>query len=217
MGGKVLVVDDDETVRDVVELLLRHEHEVKVVSDGNSALAAAAETDFDVVVLDYQLPDMMGTEVGFVLRKTSPHMRVLVFSAVQEGADKLDPVWADLFVAKGDVSELPEVIARAVGWKRETDAWLMETPKRWPTPRYLPLRRNGDGSVTGFLRSFGDSARPVVYLLSEWPVPEGYFDQPNPHYEYADFEALISEGWRVATPLSSRDLRERRNGAGAAR
>ena len=207
----MLVVDDDESVRQVVGLLLSHEHDVTVVSDGEAALAAAAEQDYDVVVLDYQLPKMMGTEIGFTLRKTSPRVRVLVFSAVQEGADKLDPVWADLFVSKGDVSELPGVIARAVNWLPETDAWLMETPRRWPTPRYLPLRRNSDRTVTGFLRSFGDSARPVVYLLSEWPVPEGYFEQPNPHYEYADFEALISEGWRIATPVTATNLRDRRS------
>lgn len=217
MGGRILVVDDDESVRAVIGVLLERDHEVVLVSDGASALAAIEAHDFDVALLDYELPDMKGTEVGFVLRRRSPLVKVIVFSAVQESANKIDPIWADVFLSKTDVGELPKVVEKVIRWNPESDAWLMSSPRRWPTPRYLPLRRNGNGAVTGFLRSLGDSTAPVVYLLSEWPVPEGYFGRSTPHYDYGDFEMLVADGWRVASSLSSSELRDRRSGARSSR
>ena len=217
MGGRILVVDDDESVRAVIGVLLGRDHEVVVVGDGASALAAIEEHEFDVALLDYDLPDMKGTEVGFVLRQRTPRVKVIVFSAVQESANKIDPIWADVFLSKTDVGELPKVVEKVIRWNPESDAWLMSSPRRWPTPRYLPLRRNGNGAVTGFLRSLGDNTAPVVYLLSEWPVPEGYFGRSTPHYDYGDFEMLVADGWRVASPLSSAELRDRRAGARSAR
>ncbi len=217
MGGRILVVDDDESVRAVVGVLLERDHEVVLVHDGSAALHAIADKEFDVAVVDYELPDMKGTELGFVLRQHSPRVKLVVFSAVQESATKLDPIWADVFLSKTDVRELPTVVEMVAHWRPESDGWLMENPRRWPTPRYLPLRRNGDGSVTGFLRSLGDTTPPIVYLLTEWPVPEGYFERGAPHYDYGDFDTLVGDGWRVATPLSSMELRDRRNGARTSR
>ena len=216
MTGRILVVDDDESVRAVIGVLLARDNDVVLVPNGGSALTAIEEQDFDVAVLDYELPDMKGTEVGFVLRQRSPRVKVIVFSAVQESAGKIDPIWADVFLSKTDVGELPKVVEKVIGWNTESDAWLMAHPRRWPTPRYLPLRRNGNGSVTGFLRSLGDSTAPVVYLLSDWPVPEGYFGRSTPHYDYGDFEMLVADGWRVASSLSSAELRDRRAGARSA-
>ena len=217
MAGRILVVDDDESVRAVIGVLLERDHEVVLVPDGRSALRAIEEQDFDVALLDYELPDMKGTEVGFVLRQRSPRVKVIVFSAVQESADKIDPIWADVVLSKTDVGELPKVVAKVIRWNIDSDVWLMAHPRRWPTPRYLPLRRNGDGAVTGFLRSLGDSTAPVVYLLADWPVPEGYFGRSTPHYDYGDFEMLVADGWRIASPLSSAELRDRRAGARSTR
>lgn len=217
MGSHILVVDDDESIRAVIEVLLERDHNVVLVPDGGSALNAIAEQEFDVAVLDYKLPDMKGTELGFLLRQHSPRIKLVVFSAVQESAAKLDPIWADVFLSKTDVRELPTVVEKVAQWRPESDAWLMVNPRRWPAPRYLPLRRNGTGEVSGFLRSLGDTTPPIVYLLAQWPVPEGFFDRPTRHYDYGDFETLFADGWRIATPLSSMELRDRRAGTRSTR
>jgi CheY-like chemotaxis protein len=59
---KILVVDDDDDVRQVAMLSLRRVggHEVEGISSGTEAVAALTAGDFDVVLLDMQMPGMDG-------------------------------------------------------------------------------------------------------------------------------------------------------------
>ena len=68
----ILVADDDPGVLDVVAFMLRREgFEVEEQKDGESALAAARERPYDIVILDVMLPGMSGTEVCRALRSES--------------------------------------------------------------------------------------------------------------------------------------------------
>jgi CheY-like chemotaxis protein len=68
-SGRVLVVDDDPTVSDVVRRYLeRAGYDVDKAADGPTALALAAERPPDLVVLDLMLPGMSGLEVCRRLR-----------------------------------------------------------------------------------------------------------------------------------------------------
>lgn len=70
--GRVLVVEDDEAILDVLRRTLRQEgHEVRLVSEGGEALKAAKEFVPDLVILDLGLPDMDGMEVCEELRYMS--------------------------------------------------------------------------------------------------------------------------------------------------
>lgn len=61
--GRILVVDDDPAVADVVRrYLVRDGHAVECVHDGYEALRRAAEAPRDLVVLDLMLPGMDGLE-----------------------------------------------------------------------------------------------------------------------------------------------------------
>jgi DNA-binding response OmpR family regulator len=87
--GRILVVDDDPTVADVVaRYLLRDGHEVECVADGRLALAKAAERPPDLVVLDLMLPGMDGLEVCRRLRQASP-VPVVMLTALGEETDRL--------------------------------------------------------------------------------------------------------------------------------
>ena len=62
--GRILVVDDSDTNRDLLERRLVHEgHTVKTVESGEKALDALAAENFDLVLLDLMMPDMNGIEV----------------------------------------------------------------------------------------------------------------------------------------------------------
>jgi DNA-binding response OmpR family regulator len=66
----VLLAEDDEDVRALAELVLRREgFEVAAVSDGESALAAAAERTPAVAVLDVSMPRLDGLETARRLRE----------------------------------------------------------------------------------------------------------------------------------------------------
>ncbi len=63
-AGRVLVVDDDPTVAEVVaRYLARDGHEVVCVADGPTALRKVLDQPPDLVVLDLMLPGMDGLEV----------------------------------------------------------------------------------------------------------------------------------------------------------
>ena len=71
--GRIVVVDDDPTVADVVgRYLVRDGHTVECVHDGYEALRRVAEEPPDLVVLDLMLPGMDGLEVCRRLRARWP-------------------------------------------------------------------------------------------------------------------------------------------------
>ncbi|GAA1800914.1 response regulator transcription factor [Agromyces neolithicus] len=87
---RVLVVDDDATVADVVAAYLeRAGLDVARAADGVSALAAAEASAPDAVVLDLMLPGLDGIEVCRRLRAHRPHLPVLMLTARGEEDDRV--------------------------------------------------------------------------------------------------------------------------------
>uniref|UniRef100_A0A7C4CAY4 Sigma-54-dependent Fis family transcriptional regulator n=1 Tax=candidate division WOR-3 bacterium TaxID=2052148 RepID=A0A7C4CAY4_UNCW3 len=81
MKPRILVVDDDPGIRALLAELLTDQGYVAVTApDGTEALACAAEGDFSLVLLDYQLPDMDGLRVLAELKKTRPSLPVVMVS-----------------------------------------------------------------------------------------------------------------------------------------
>ena len=90
MAGRVLVVDDDAMVAEVVGSYLTHAgFEVEQAADGPTALAVAARTRPDLVVLDLMLPGLSGLEVCQRLRSSRPDIAVVMLTALGEESDRL--------------------------------------------------------------------------------------------------------------------------------
>ncbi len=87
MKGRILVVDDERTIRDVVEQYLRREgYETVGVGDGEAAVVAAA--DADLVVLDLMLPKLDGLEVCRRIR-AEREVPIIMLTAKSDEIDKL--------------------------------------------------------------------------------------------------------------------------------
>jgi DNA-binding response OmpR family regulator len=87
--GRVLVVDDDHTVREVVVSYLRAGgHEVSETGDGEAALKLLRETPQDLVVLDLMLPGIDGLEVCRRLRERSD-VPVVMLTALGNETDRV--------------------------------------------------------------------------------------------------------------------------------
>ena len=87
--ARVLVVDDDHTVREVVVSYLRaHEHEVVEAADGEVALRAMRDDPADLVVLDLMLPGLDGIEVCRRLREAGD-TPVVMLTALGEETDRV--------------------------------------------------------------------------------------------------------------------------------
>jgi two-component system, OmpR family, response regulator len=119
--ARVLVVDDEAAITDLVGLALRYEgFEVSSASDGRTALAAAAEFGPDLLVLDVMLPDFTGLEVCARLRAQGLRVPVVFLTARDATEDKITGLTAggDDYVTKP--FSLDELIARIRAVLRRT-------------------------------------------------------------------------------------------------
>jgi two-component system OmpR family response regulator len=110
---RVLVVDDEPTLTDLLSMALRYEGwQVSTAGNGMSALGAARQFKPDVVVLDVMLPDLDGFQVLRRLREQTPTVPVLFLTARDAVEERIAglTVGGDDYVTKP--FSLEEVIAR---------------------------------------------------------------------------------------------------------
>ena len=120
MAQRVLVVDDDPTVADVVTRYLEREgFTVEAVGDGMIALDRAAAGMPDLVVLDLMLPGLDGLEVCRRLREMAP-IPIIMLTALGDESDRVTglEVGADDYIAKPFSPR--ELVARAKAVLRRT-------------------------------------------------------------------------------------------------
>jgi two-component system OmpR family response regulator len=87
---RVLVVDDEQSLAELVSMALRMEGwEVRTATEGAGALRTAREFRPDVVVLDVMLPDLSGLEVLRRLRAESAYLPVLLLTAKDAVEDRI--------------------------------------------------------------------------------------------------------------------------------
>ncbi|HKW87229.1 MAG TPA: HD domain-containing phosphohydrolase [Candidatus Acidoferrales bacterium] len=127
MGAKILVVDDEASARDGLELLLRKQgYEVRSTGDGRGALAECTAFQPDLILLDVMMPGLDGFEVCRQL-KAKPETRlipVVLVTGLSERDDRIEGinVGADDFLNKPiDVSELNARVRSLLRLKSFTD------------------------------------------------------------------------------------------------
>lgn len=82
MAHRVLVVDDEENLRVVLETLLKkHGYHVHVAESAEAALQALPQYDPDFVLADVRMPGMSGIELCATLKERGSHATVIVMSA----------------------------------------------------------------------------------------------------------------------------------------
>lgn len=95
MKLKVLVVEDDATIRDVLTTLLGFDgFVVESAPDGATGLDLTESMQPDIVLLDVGLPGMDGLEVCRMIRKRAPETRVVMLTGRDSTADELSGVAA---------------------------------------------------------------------------------------------------------------------------
>lgn len=110
---RVLVVDDEPTLTDLLSMALRYEGwQVRTAGNGMSALTTSRQFEPDVVVLDVMLPDLDGFQVLRRLREQTPTVPVLFLTAREAVEERIAglTVGGDDYVTKP--FSLEEVIAR---------------------------------------------------------------------------------------------------------
>src|SRR5881394_510839 len=80
----VLIVDDDEGMRDTLTAILKREYRVLRVSSGEAALPILNKEDVDLLLLDVRLPGISGFEVLRIVKENYNLIEVLMISALHE-------------------------------------------------------------------------------------------------------------------------------------
>ncbi|HUO83607.1 MAG TPA: response regulator, partial [Thermoanaerobaculia bacterium] len=79
---RILIIDDEEVLRDVLETVLRREgFEVMSAASGEEGLACLDEGDVDLVILDVMLPGMSGMETLRSIKDSDPQLPVIIVTA----------------------------------------------------------------------------------------------------------------------------------------
>jgi PleD family two-component response regulator len=122
--GKILVVDPDEDIRNMVDIYFtRQGFEIVCVADGENAIEAAHEGFFppDIILMENNLSDIYGYEVCKELRNTTrtSHIPIIFFAQKDELSDKIRglELGADDFITKPfDIEELKLRIQNSISW-----------------------------------------------------------------------------------------------------
>lgn len=112
-GLKILLIEDDVTVQTLVKVILQHRgNRVKTEGTAIEGITTASEEEFDIILLDMQLPDGNGYDICEEIRRQGNITPVLVLSAVQQTETKIKllKAGADDYLTKPFNSE--ELLAR---------------------------------------------------------------------------------------------------------
>jgi len=103
--AKILIVDDDPTVRKILEILLMSAgYEVATADDGASAVSHLSTTVPDLLVTDLDMPHMSGVELISHVRGRHPSVPIVAMSGNYRGDAVAAGVIADRFYQKGEPS-----------------------------------------------------------------------------------------------------------------
>lgn len=94
---RVLIADDQRVVREGLTMVLGLLHDVDVVgtaSDGNEAVALAAELHPDVILMDLRMPRCDGAEATRLLREREPGIKVVILTTYADDRSVLDALRA---------------------------------------------------------------------------------------------------------------------------
>ncbi len=158
---RVLVIEDDQELAETVAAGLRHARmAVDVALDGEAGLARALIHDYDVIVLDRDLPGLHGDDVCTRLVDGGGRSRLLMLTGAATNDDLIDGLGlgADDYLAKP--FDFPVLIARIGALARRAQ------------PSIPPVLRSGDVVLDTAERSARRGGRQLVLTPKEFGVLE---------------------------------------------
>ncbi len=187
---RILVVEDHAALAREVALRLRRERmAVDVVGDGVEALAKVDGTDYDVVVLDRDLPGIHGDDVCRRLVAMEPSPRILMLTA----ARGIDDVVTGLHIGADDYLSKPfamaELVARIRSLARRSEVATD------------PILTVGSLVVDPNAQKVTRDGRPISLSLKEFAVLEVLAAQPG---RLVSAEQLLEKVWdEYANPFTN--------------
>lgn len=114
--GRILIVEDDPVVRDVLRASLSDLHELTIVDDGQQGIDAVAAGRFDVALIDLSLPQVPGDRVARHIRRTDPQVVTVLMTGWDLSEDDPRRAPFDDHVPKPIVSraDVRDIVSRSL-------------------------------------------------------------------------------------------------------
>jgi len=118
---RILVIDDEQSVRDILSRMLRTKgHEVVVASSGEEGIDRFRSEKFDMVFTDLGMPRISGWEVGKAIKEINPKVPIAMITGwgMEMNREKMSGSGIDLVVSKPfDFDQVIELISEAIELK----------------------------------------------------------------------------------------------------
>ena len=113
-GGSILVIDDEEPIRLLLEEELKEiGYTVILAHSGEEGINIFSKTQIDIVILDINMPGINGLEILRILKNKNNNVPVVLYSAFTEFKEKIEIWAADAYVKKSaDLRVLFDTIGR---------------------------------------------------------------------------------------------------------
>jgi DNA-binding NtrC family response regulator len=120
---KILIVDDDDTIRSTMKAILEDEgYEVDLAASGKEGIQKAKETSYNIALLDIRLPDMEGVELLKLMKPAEPRTRKIMvtgYPSTQNAIEALNKN-ADAYLIKPvDIEKLLSTIKEQLKLQEE--------------------------------------------------------------------------------------------------
>jgi len=165
---RVLVVDDDTSIRESLELLLGSAgYDVSTAQDGFTALLQLRRSLPEVIVSDLNMPRMSGYELLSVVRRRFPRIMTVAMSGDHKGDTLPFGVIADCFFPKG---QSPKSLLATIADLIRTSQMRGSTHQRESAPAWIPRNGNDHHGVPYVVVMCAECLRAFQLSVAEEPA-----------------------------------------------
>lgn len=187
---KILVIDDEESILDLIRMnLILENYEVVTATDGKSGMAMLKKEKPDFIILDIMLPDIDGFSVLQEIRNTDRDIPVIMLTAKNQINDKLTGLHlgADDYITKPFDSR--EVILRIKAIEKRMD----RSESSSETPDFIKIDVSGRRVfIEGEEKYFTKKEFEIINLFAK-----------NPNIVFSR-DALLEKIWGYDVPIDTR-------------
>ena len=142
--SRILVIDDDESIREVLTILLESEgYIVDTAEDGKQAIEKTSHNFYNLAIVDYRLPDAEGTFLIKKFKETTPKMIKIMLTGYPSTKNAIDAVnnHAHAFIQKPiDPASLISKVEELLQMQQEEKAFSENKVADYIQTRFTELK-----------------------------------------------------------------------------
>jgi DNA-binding NtrC family response regulator len=142
--NRILVIDDDESIREVLSILLESEgYIVDTAENGEQAIEKTIQNFYNLAIVDYRLPDAEGTFLIKKFKETNPKMVKIMLTGYPSTKNAIDAVnnHAHAFMQKPiDPASLVSKVEELLQMQQEEKAYSEDRVAEYIQTRFIELK-----------------------------------------------------------------------------